>query len=118
MENKKIEVTARCPIRTSLELIGGKWKLLILQQLISNKPLRLSALAGLIPDISQKMLIQKLKTLTDSELVKREDFQEALPRVEYSITKKGLKVQPLIKELILFAQLYEVEFRCRLQEID
>ncbi len=55
------------------------------------------------------MLIQELKTLTDSELVKQEDFQEAPPRVEYSITKKGLKVQPLIKELILFAQLYEVE---------
>ncbi len=55
---EKVYVTNRCPIRTTLELTGGKWKLLILSQLF-QKSLRLSELKASIPDISEKMLIQE-----------------------------------------------------------
>ncbi|HEV7346891.1 helix-turn-helix domain-containing protein [Telluribacter sp.] len=106
MEKEKIFVTARCPIRTTLELVGGKWKLLILQQLY-DKVLRLSELKSLIPDISEKMLIQELKTLVDSGLVHRENFGEVPPRVEYSLTDKGKNIKPLIEEMLHFAELYE-----------
>lgn len=106
MQTETIYVAARCPIRTTLELVGGKWKLLILHQL-QEKPLRLSALKSLIPDISEKMLIQELKVLVDSDLVRRENFGEVPPRVEYSITEKGKNAQPLIREMVTFAQKYE-----------
>ncbi|MGE4541081.1 MAG: winged helix-turn-helix transcriptional regulator [Bacteroidales bacterium] len=106
MKNEKIYITARCPVRTTLELVGGKWKLLILRQLFSH-PLRLSALKASIPDISEKMLIQELKTLVISGLVNRKNFGEVPPRVEYSLTEKGKNVKPLIEEIIKFAQLYE-----------
>ncbi|MBC5991248.1 winged helix-turn-helix transcriptional regulator [Pontibacter cellulosilyticus] len=105
MENEKVYITAKCPIRTTLELVGGKWKLLILHQLY-NKPLRLSVLKATIPDISEKMLIQELKVLVDSGLVHRENFGEVPPRVEYSLTSKGKLVNPLIKEMVTFARCY------------
>jgi DNA-binding HxlR family transcriptional regulator len=107
MKNKPIEVTARCPIRTTLELVGGKWKLIILQQLISHEELRLSELKILIPDISEKMLIQELKTLKISDLVNRINYGEVPPRVGYRITEKGRNAQLLIDEMVHFARSYE-----------
>lgn len=106
MNNEIVNITLRCPIRTTTELVGGKWKLLILFQL-SNRPFRLSELKRQVPDISEKMLIQELKTLIDSNLVKRINFGEVPPRVEYEITEMGLKVLPLIDEMRNFAIAYE-----------
>ncbi|MEM9984710.1 MAG: helix-turn-helix domain-containing protein [Bacteroidota bacterium] len=109
MKKRKIYVTPRCPIRTTLELVGGKWKLLILQQLLDNEKLRLSELKPLIPDISEKMLIQDLKSLVESGLVHRKNYGEVPPRVEYSLTEKGAGVAPLIAEMVAFARAYESE---------
>ncbi len=106
MSEQAIKLTAKCPIRTILELIGGKWKLLILFQL-ANKPLRLSELKRLIPDISEKMLIQELKTLVDSRLVERKNFGEVPPRVEYELKPIGQKILPLISEMVNFAIEYQ-----------
>lgn len=108
MNKDKIFITARCPIRTTLDLIGGKWKLLILNQLY-NETLRLSEIKRLIPDISEKMLIQELKKLVDSGLVQRKNFGEVPPRVEYSLTPKGENIKPLIESMLLFARKYEDE---------
>ena len=106
MENSIIKVTARCPIRTTLELIGGKWKLLIMHQ-IADKSIRLSELKRQIPDISEKMLIQELKKLVDSNLVERHNFGEVPPRVTYNLTSNGLKIMPLIQEMGKFGLDYE-----------
>ena len=106
MNDDPILVTARCPIRTALELIGGKWKLLILFQL-SGPALRLSVLKRRIPDISEKMLIQELKSLVDSELVSRVNYGEVPPRVEYALTEKGRSALPLIEAMRIFAADYE-----------
>jgi DNA-binding HxlR family transcriptional regulator len=106
MEKDMIKVTARCPIRTTLELVGGKWKLLILVQL-AGKTARLSELKRQIPDISEKMLIQELKILGDSGLVKRINFGEVPPRVEYELTEKGALAMPLIEAMKNFAVDYE-----------
>ncbi len=108
MKSEIVKVTAKCPIRTTTELVGGKWKLLILFQLVT-KPLRLSALKKIIPDISEKMLIQELKTLCDSSLVIRKNFGEVPPRVEYALTTIGHKIMPLIAEMRSFALEYETE---------
>jgi DNA-binding HxlR family transcriptional regulator len=106
MNEQIIKITARCPIRTTLELVGGKWKLLILFQL-ANKPLRLSQLKKQIPDISEKMLIQELKNLIDSKLVERINFGEVPPRVEYELKQVAYKILPLIAEMRNFAVEYE-----------
>jgi DNA-binding HxlR family transcriptional regulator len=103
---ENLDVRPRCPIRTTMELIGGKWKLLIIFGL-APQALRLSQLKKRIPDISEKMLIQELKLLVESELVERIDHQEAPPRVTYQLTDKGRKVLPLIEEMRHFATEYE-----------
>jgi DNA-binding HxlR family transcriptional regulator len=107
MKEDIIKITARCPIRTTLELIGGKWKLLIVYQLAENA-LRLSELKKRLPDISEKMLIQELKNLTESQLVLRINHGEVPPRVEYTLTEKGRLVLPLIAEMRNFAIQYGV----------
>lgn len=94
----KTEITARCPIRTTLELVGGKWKLLIIYQLgVKNQ--RLSQLKRNIPDASEKMLIQELKHLVESGLALRINFGEVPPKVEYQLTEIGKEVLPLITSM-------------------
>jgi DNA-binding HxlR family transcriptional regulator len=105
MEKDIAKVTPRCPIRTTLELVGGKWKLLIIIQLASE-PKRLSKLKRDIPDISEKMLIQELKNLVDSELVIRKNYGKVPPRVEYELTEKGKLALPLIDHMKDFADQY------------
>lgn len=97
MGKEIIKITARCPIRTTLELVGGKWKLLILFQL-ANKPLRLSEL---------KRQIQELKSLIDSTLVERKNFGEVPPRVEYELKPIGYRIIPHITGMKNFAADYE-----------
>ncbi|MEM6379834.1 MAG: helix-turn-helix domain-containing protein [Bacteroidota bacterium] len=90
-----------------MELVGGKWRLIILQQLLTNGELRLSQLKRLIPDISEKMLIQELKVLATNNLISRKDYGEVPPRVGYLITEKGKNINPLLKEMVAFAREYE-----------
>ncbi|MEM6699308.1 MAG: helix-turn-helix domain-containing protein [Bacteroidota bacterium] len=104
--NNQIAVTPRCPIRTTLELVGGKWKLLILFQL-REEALRTAELKRRIPDISEKMLIQELKVLVINQLVERYDFQEQPPHVEYQLTDRGRAALPLIVEMKRFAETYD-----------
>ncbi|MFP4290543.1 MAG: winged helix-turn-helix transcriptional regulator [Cyclobacteriaceae bacterium] len=106
MSDESIRITARCPIRTTLEMLGGKWKLLIIFQL-SQQRLRFSELKKQIPDISEKMLVQELKNLIDSGLVERVNFGEVPPRVEYFLTNTGKAALPVIKSMHAFAQQYE-----------
>lgn len=108
MKNRNVKLNPRCTIRTTLDLLGGKWKLLIIHQLI-DEPLRLSALKRQIPDISEKMLIQELKKLQLNGLVERKNFGEVPPRVEYSLASVTFKVIPLLTEMRNFAQAYEKE---------
>jgi len=108
MVRAALKVTAKCPIRTTTDLVGGKWKLFILFQL-APQPLRLSQLKRIIPDISEKMLIQELKTLCDNNLVIRKNFGEVPPRVEYELSSIGQKIMPLITEMRNFAIEYENE---------
>lgn len=104
----KIDITARCPIRTTLEMLGGKWKMLIIFQ-ISQGVNRFGELKRSIPDISEKMLSQELKNLVDNRLITRKNFGEVPPRVEYQITDVGKKVLPLIEKIASFGQQYMSE---------
>lgn len=93
--NKIIFEQSECPIKRTLDIIGGKWKLRLIFQ-IGTEIRRYGELKKLIPDISEKMLIQELKSLVDYGILNKKSFNEIPPRVEYTLTKKGLKVLPLI----------------------
>jgi DNA-binding HxlR family transcriptional regulator len=84
-----------CPIRTTLDVIGGKWKPLILFQL-KNGPQRFSALRRSIPDVTQKMLTDRLKELERDGIVHREVYAVVPPKVEYSLTPYGEGLKPIL----------------------
>ncbi len=104
------KVLPRCPIRTTLELLGGKWRLLLINEL-KNEPLRFGVLKKRLADISEKMLIQELKTLADAGLVHRKSFGEVPPRVEYSLTESGKTCLPLIKQMAQFGEAYHSQLK-------
>jgi len=85
----------RCTVAVTLDVIGGKWKAVILWQL-TFKTLRFSQLRRRLPGITQKMLTQQLRELERNGVVHREVFAEVPPRVEYSLTDSGRSLQPIL----------------------
>lgn len=90
---KKVEVS--CPITATLNVIGGKWKSVILWYL-RDRPLRFGELHKLIPKCSLKIFNSDLKDLEKDGIVKREVFAEVPPKVEYSLTGYGKSLLPVI----------------------
>lgn len=90
---KKVQVS--CPITATLNVIGGKWKSVILWYL-KEKPLRFGELHKLIPKCSLKIFNADLKDLENDGIVKREVFAEVPPKVEYSLTDYGKSLLPVI----------------------
>ncbi|MDD3247884.1 MAG: helix-turn-helix domain-containing protein [Methanosarcina sp.] len=87
-----------CPVEATLDVIGGKWKPLILWQLRAEK-LRFSGLQQSMQGISPKMLTKQLRELEADGLVLREAYPEIPPRVEYSLTEFGKTVLPVLDAL-------------------
>ncbi|MBD2059063.1 winged helix-turn-helix transcriptional regulator [Oculatella sp. FACHB-28] len=85
-------------VQTTLKVLGGKWKLLILWHLKDNDR-RYSELKRLIPEITEKMLVQQLRELESDGLVNRTVFSEVPPKVEYSFTEYGRSLEPVLQTL-------------------
>lgn len=90
-----MQKTDNCPVAATLELIGGKYKALILWHLSEGK-LRFSQLQKLIGNATPKMLTQQLRELEAQELIHREVFPIIPPRVEYSLTDLGTSLMPIL----------------------
>lgn len=90
-----MEQTNACPVSATLELIGGKYKALILWHL-SEKSLRFSELKKLIKSATPKMLTQQLRELEAHKLIHREVFPVVPPKVEYSLTEDGKSLMPIL----------------------
>jgi len=104
MQKKQEEIRAsdeNCPVRRTLNILGGKWTLLILFQ-INNRVIRYGELKRAIPGISEKVLIQELNALIKNNLVIKKSFPEIPPKVEYSLTKKGVNTLPIAEKLASF----------------
>jgi DNA-binding HxlR family transcriptional regulator len=89
---------AKCPIEVTVALISGKWKLLIIRELLAGSK-RFSALHKSIGPVSTKMLTQQLRELETDGLVAREAFSEIPPRVEYSLTPMGQSLLPILSTM-------------------
>jgi DNA-binding HxlR family transcriptional regulator len=99
-----------CPVEATLDVIGGKWKPLILWQL-KVKTLRYNNLQQLLPGISPKMLTRQLREMEEDGLVERKMYPEIPPRVEYSLTEFGKTVIPVLEELCRWGVEY-MQQRC------
>ena len=90
----------QCPIRSTIDILGGKWKQPIICMLASSGTLRYSSIKRRLNGITNMMLSQSLKDLEYYGIVHREQYNEVPPRVEYSLTEKGKSVVPIITESI------------------
>ncbi|WP_062106488.1 winged helix-turn-helix transcriptional regulator [Bacillus niameyensis] len=83
----------------TLSIISGKWKLLIIYQLSKNGTVRYNELQRMLGKITYKTLSTTLKELQEDGLVHREEYPQIPPKVEYSLTKKGKSLWPIIQEM-------------------
>ena len=89
------EELPECPVATTVQLIGNKWKMLIIRNLIYNGKQRFSDFIRTIPAISKKVLTDNLRALEDDGLIEREVFAEVPPRVEYSLSEIGKSLRSI-----------------------
>ncbi len=85
-----------CPIEYTLNIIGGKWKLIILYHLMIDKVKRYGQLKRCINGITHKMLSMQLKELESEGIILRKEYPQIPPKVEYSLTKKGATLLPIL----------------------
>lgn len=87
-----------CPVATTVQLIGSKWKLLIMRNLL-DRPWRFNELQKSLEGISQKVLTDSLRSMESDGIVIRTVFAEVPPRVEYSLSKLGESMRPIISAM-------------------
>jgi DNA-binding HxlR family transcriptional regulator len=96
---KKISEITSCPIRNTIELIGGKWTFSIIYILLNEGTKRFKELENSIEGINTRMLVKELKTLEQNGIIIRKVYPQIPPKVEYSLTGKGLALENILNEL-------------------
>lgn len=96
-----------CPLRRALNALGGKWNLIIIK-IIGTGELRFGQIKREIPDVSEKVLIEKLKVLISYDIVVRKDFKEVPPKVSYRLSETGIKALKIVNEIEVFGSYLKV----------
>jgi len=98
MKNKDLEIVHECPVMKCIEVIGGKWKTVIIY-LISIGINRFGMLQRSCNGISKQMLTKQLRELENDRIINRKIYAEVPPRVEYSITPRGETLFPIMESM-------------------
>lgn len=106
---KKMEDDIRCPLEYGLTVFGGKWKSRIICVLSAKETLRYSEIRKEMYNITDAVLAATLKDLIADGMVDRKSYDEIPPRVEYSLTKKGGSVVPILQSICQWADIYYKE---------
>ena len=108
----KKENLPECPVATTVQLIGSKWKLLILRDLLTGTK-RYNELKRSLPDRSQKVLTASLKSMVEDGIVIRTAYPEIPPRVEYSLSELGESMRPMIAVMEKWGTEYKKNLEAR-----
>lgn len=106
---KKLEEDIRCPLEHGLTIFGGKWKSRIICVLNANEKLRYSAIRKEMVNITDAVLAATLKELIEEGIVNRKSYDEIPPHVEYSLTKKGKSVVPILQSICEWSGIFYKE---------
>lgn len=106
----KEKILPECPVAMTVSLIGSKWKLLIMRNLLS-RPWRFNELQKSIDGISQKALTEALRSMEADGIVNRKVFPEVPPRVEYSLTELGESMRPIFQSMESWGLAYREQRR-------
>ena len=93
----------KCPAEATIQLIGGRWKVPIVWHLFGGT-MRFSELRRAMPGVTQKMLTQQLRELEEDGIVSRKVYPEVPPKVEYSLTERGLSLRPVVESMCRWAK--------------
>lgn len=105
MRHARYDCDFGCPVEACVEVIGGKWKGVILFHLLSGTK-RFNELARLMPAVTQRMLTRQLRELESDRVVERKVYPEVPPKVEYSLTEFGWTLEPILKTLQAWGMSY------------
>ncbi len=105
MGQESFVVHDKCGVETTIAVVGGKWKPMILYALLSG-PRRFGELTRLIPEITQRMLTLHLRELEEDGVIAREIYKQVPPKVEYSLTPLGQTVEPLLSFMQQWGEQY------------
>ena len=108
-EQKAAKTLPACPVETTLTLIGDKWKVLILRDLLPGTK-RFGELKKSIGSVSQKVLTAQLRDMEENGLVSRKVYAEVPPRVEYTLTELGYSLKPVLDALWNWGEDYKASF--------
>lgn len=106
---KKLDDDIRCPLEYGLTLFGGKWRSRIICVLFAHKKLRYSEIRKEMCNITDAVLASTLKDLIEDGLIDRKSYDEIPPRVEYSLTEKGISVVPILQSICNWAGVFYKE---------
>ena len=98
MRHKRYDCDFGCPVEACVEVIGGKWKGVILFHLLGGTK-RFNELSRLMPAVTQRMLTRQLRELEADQVVARKVYPEVPPKVEYALTEFGKTLEPVLKTL-------------------
>jgi len=98
-----------CPVEITLKLIGDRWKVLIIRDLLTGTK-RFGELKKSIGEISQKVLTSNLRTMESSGLLTRKVYAEVPPRVEYTLTETGYSLKPILDSMVIWGEGYKNKF--------
>ena len=101
---------SECPVEAALDMIGGKWKTMIIA-LLQDRTLRFNELQRRLTGVTHRVLTAQLRDLESNGLVQRTVFAEVPPRVEYSLTELGATLRSLIDELTRWGQHFAINHR-------
>lgn len=102
----KREELPECDVATTVQIIGSKWKILIMRNLLS-RPWRFNELRKSLDGVSQKVLTDSLRQLESDGIVLRTAYPEVPPRVEYSLTKLGESMRPILSAMEAWGKIYK-----------
>ena len=105
-EQKSVKDLPACPVETTLTLIGDKWKVLILRDLLPGTK-RFGELKKSIGSVSQKVLTAQLRDMEENGLVNRKVYAEVPPRVEYTLTETGYSLKPILDSMVVWGTNYQ-----------
>lgn len=111
MAVKKMKNLNSCPMIHAMNIIGNKWSPIIIYA-IGDRTIRFGQLAALIDNISRKVLAEQLKSLENEGVINRESFAEIPPRVEYSLTEKGVDLLPILNQICAWGSTMQEEVVC------
>lgn len=109
-DGKTVKDLPACPVETTLSLIGDKWKVLILRDLLGGTK-RFGELKKSVGGVSQKVLTAQLRDMEENGLVNRKVYAEVPPRVEYSLTELGLSLKPILDAMLNWGEEYKASLQ-------